>query len=139
MFNPFQYEYNWLAVIAMVVFSMALGFVWYAKGVFGNRWMRFVGLQEDDVKKGPGAGVWVGMIIGSFIETAILAWLVALTYSGTFFEGLLAGFYIWLGFVFTTYMASYMFARRPLGLLIIDTGYNLVFLAIAGGVLGAWQ
>ncbi len=37
----------WLAVVLAAVSSMVVGFIWYAKPVFGNRWMRLSGIKEE--------------------------------------------------------------------------------------------
>ena len=45
-------EINWLAVALAAVSSMVVGFIWYAKPVFGRRWMRLSGIREEDTQKG---------------------------------------------------------------------------------------
>jgi len=43
---------------------------------------------------------------------------------------------VWLGFVATTQTVNYGFGRRPLKLLLIDTGHCLVVQLLQGAVIG---
>lgn len=49
---------NWLAVVACVMVSMAVGFVWYNPKTFFPVWWKGIGKSESDV---PGTGGAMGM------------------------------------------------------------------------------
>jgi hypothetical protein len=34
---------NWLAIVAAILASVAIGFVWYMKPLFGNAWQKVWG------------------------------------------------------------------------------------------------
>ena len=54
-------------------------------------------------------------------------------------EGLLLGLIVGIGFVATSHASHYSFQGRPLKLYLINTGYPVLMLAIAGSILGVWQ
>ncbi|MDZ4752043.1 MAG: DUF1761 domain-containing protein [Flavobacteriales bacterium] len=41
---------NWLAIIVAVLASAVIGFIWYNPKVFGNAWMKSIGITMDDAK-----------------------------------------------------------------------------------------
>jgi len=43
---------------------------------------------------------------------------------------------VWLGFIATTQTVNYSFGKRPLKLLLIDSGHWLVVLLLQGAVIG---
>ena len=54
-------------------------------------------------------------------------------------EGLQTAFWLWLGFVATTQIATVIFEERKLGLYLLNIGYQLVGCAIAGVILAVWR
>lgn len=44
---------NWAVLVAALA-SMVIGYVWYAKPVFGTRWMMYTGMTDDKAKQGAG-------------------------------------------------------------------------------------
>jgi hypothetical protein len=53
-------------------------------------------------------------------------------------DGLLAGFFVWLGFVATTVSVNYALQMRPVELALIDGGHWVMVLLIMGAVIGAF-
>jgi hypothetical protein len=50
--------------------------------------------------------------------------------------GIISAAAVWLGFVATTQAVNYSFGKRPLKLLMIDSGHWLVVLLLQGVVIG---
>ena len=50
--------------------------------------------------------------------------------------GIISAAAVWLGFVATTQTVNYSFGKRPLKLLMIDSGHWLVVLLLQGLVIG---
>ena len=48
------------------------------------------------------------------------------------------GFAVWLGFVTTVQLTSVLFAKQPLKLYLINTGYQLVCYLVMGAILAVW-
>src|SRR6185503_20364275 len=93
---------NWLAVVLATASSMVVGTVWYARSVFGNRWMK---LAKVDPKRmaGEGAGKAIGVtIVVSFLTAFVLAHVSFLShehFNNNFLQdALTTAFWVWLGF-----------------------------------------
>ncbi|MBI3115329.1 MAG: DUF1761 domain-containing protein [Candidatus Kerfeldbacteria bacterium] len=132
-----DFDINWLAVLVVVAGSMALGFLWFGKVLFGKQWMAAIGKTEEDLKKGQSRAM-TGMVILSIVQVIILAHLVRWVGATTFSDGLIAGLLAWLGFSFTTGMMNGLFAQRSATAVWIEQLYYGVLLAFGGGVLAAW-
>ena len=53
--------------------------------------------------------------------------------------GLAAGLAVSLGFMATSRGTNYVYEKRPMALFLINSGYNVVFYAVAGALLGVWH
>lgn len=116
---------------------MFIGYIWYARPVFGNAWMKLIGKTEEQLKakQGPALGL---MLVLALLTSYVLANFVDYTSATSFMEGAVTGFWLWLGFVFTEMVATNIFAQRPFQLSVITASYQLVGLAVMGGILAAW-
>src|SRR5690606_17158500 len=56
-------EINWLAVLLAAVSSMVVGAIWYAKPVFGTRWMKLSGITDADTQKGAALALILTFIV----------------------------------------------------------------------------
>jgi len=135
---------NLVALAAAVVFNMLLGYIWYSKPVFGKMWQKLVGLSDKDMDGADKVTPMVAMLILAIVEIFVLNHFVA--YSAYFYPGysdvsvgLLTGLWIWVGFVFPVMASNYMFAQRRKKLVLIDSGYQLVVLLVAGVILSVWK
>jgi len=139
-----NYQYNYFAIFTMALVNVVLGGVWYAPKVFGDAWSKLAGMTQEKAKKGAGKALaWmVAMsILQAFVLSAVVQWVQAGT-GGlplNFFNGLMVGFYAWLGFTFTVVSSSYQFNQHPLKLYLIDLGYPLISMLVMGGVLAVWK
>lgn len=129
-------DINYGAVIAAMVVSMIIGSLWYSKIMFGKVWMKLAGLKENEMGSG-NFGYLVTAVL-SLVQAWILAHFVQYAGSGTFAEGAITGFWLWLGFMAITSAVNFVFEGRPWKLWKINAGYFLVVLAINGGLLAVW-
>jgi hypothetical protein len=53
--------------------------------------------------------------------------------------GIQTAFWLWLGFIVTTQAATVIFELRPLGLYLLNIGYQFVGCALAGAILAVWR
>lgn len=129
---------NYWAIIATTVFSMVLGSIWYSKVLFGNAWMRLVGLNPDKMKDGAMTAMVV-MLIGAFVQSYVFAHVTDAFQGDTFMEGVTGGFFMWLGFVAAVSISEVFFNKRPWKLWLITAGYQFVNLIVGGVILSLWQ
>lgn len=131
-------QINWLAVLLAFIATMAIGFVWYMPAVLGNRWMAAIGKTEDDLKNmSGGAGIWVPMMVAAALTAILLAVLI----SKLGLDNALAGgwFALVLALVFRAggHVIHNGFAGRPAAVTIIDSGHDLLAMAVSGAIIGA--
>jgi hypothetical protein len=131
---------NFFAVVVATVCAFFLGFIWYSF-LFGKRWMKELGLNEADLKKGANMGMIFGTtLVLTFVMCIGLAmlWHAEDIDTLTWQVGLLHGLLIGLFFVATSTAINYLYQRKSLVLWAIDAGYQVCFLALMGAILGAW-
>ncbi|MCC2111336.1 MAG: DUF1761 domain-containing protein [Hyphomicrobiales bacterium] len=130
-----------LAVILAAIAGFAVGSVWY--GVLGKQWMTAVGLTEADIRRRgngrPPIMPFVTAAIADLVMAAMLAGIIGHLGENqvTIWNGIVSGFFCWIGFIATTIAVNNAFAMRPMELTAIDAGHWLVVLLVMGTVIGA--
>ena len=134
---------NYVAMLAVVIVSMALGAVWYSPLLFGKIWMKHMGLHEknkeemEKMKKEAGPA-YAGTIITSFVMAYVMSHFVDYLQITTAMAGAITGFWLWIGFVATASLSGYLFEKKHLALYLINNGFNLVNMTLAGAILAVW-
>ncbi len=129
-------EVNWLAIVVAAVANMVLGALWYAPSFFGKAWMKLTGLSVESLEQAKKAGMAKSYLF-MFLSSLLMGYILALFLGGaaTVFNGLQAGFWLWLGFVATTSLGSVLFEKQPFGLYAIHNGYHLASLLAMGAII----
>ena len=127
-------QVNYLAVLLAAVCAMVIGSLWYGP-LFGNQWMKLVGLSKADINKGEMPKMYGAMMLGAIIEAYVLSHFIHYAGAYTLINGMKTGAWAWLGFAAATSIGNYLFAKRPMKLYYIDTGYALVNLLAMGAIL----
>ena len=128
---------NYLAVAAAAVASYIIAAIWYG-AIFAKIWMRLTGIT--DMKPAPLNMVL--MLISSFVMAYVLhhsivfgdAYLKTSGISG----GLSGAFFLWLGFIATTTLATKLYEKKPWGLWILDNAFWLISLSVMATILSVW-
>ncbi len=124
-----MYNINYLAIFTAAAAALALGKVWYSGRLFGRRSRRVSRFGSVNLISGA----------GYVVMALVFALLVSVIGVATWVEGAVLGFLLWLGFIFTTGLIANMYTRRGLSRFLIDTGYQLAYLLLMGGILGGWR
>jgi hypothetical protein len=137
MINP---DTNWLLVIGAAVSSMILGVLWYSPVLFGKEWMALMKIKKDDIEKNKKGmtKTYVLSMIAAFIMAFVLKQFIDLFYVVNFYDAIQLGFWIWLGFVATTMIASVLYEKKPWSLFIINSGYQLASILLMSVILSYW-
>lgn len=132
---------NYWAVLVSGVAMMVLGGLWYSPLLFGNIWIKLSGFSQKDMEKAKQKGMAASYFF-NFVATLVMAYILAhfVDYvdATTWQDGLLAGFWIWLGFIATVSLASVLWEGKPFSLYLINIAYYLVGLPIMGVILTLW-
>lgn len=131
------FDINWWALVVVLAINIILGFLWFGKALFGRRWMQLIGKTEEELKAKQSSGL-APMPILAFIGALILANVVYWAGAATVMEGILVGFWVWLGFYFAPVFMNYLFGQRNVALFWVEGGYTLVTWLIAGALFAAW-
>lgn len=130
------------AVIVATLVHFILGGLWYSPLLFGNKFLQIIGWTPQQLEqiqaKGPAKELIIAFVT-SLILVYILAHFVQYTKATNALAGIQTAFWLWLGFIATTNIATVLFEQRPLGLYLINVGYQLVACALAGAILAVWR
>ena len=131
-----------LGIVVSVIATMALGMFWYSPAGFGKTWIKLQGWTEKSLKaqqkkamKEGMAGTWLLGIVSNIVWVGVLALFLAEMNVTTLPAAHLLAFWVWLGFVATTQLASFLWERKPFKLFLFNTAYNLIALLIAATIL----
>lgn len=134
-------EINWLAVLLADISSMVIGAIWYAKPVFGRRWMRLTGLTDESMRTGAALPLIITFVV-SFFTAAVLAGSAAIAqhfYEGNFFlNAVLTAVILWIGFTASRLITHDLFDRRPSSLTTLNLAHELVTVVVMGVIIGAF-
>jgi hypothetical protein len=132
-------QINWLAVLLAAASAMVVGFIWYAKPVFGRIWMQLAGLTEAKLQKNM---VWpmVTAAAGSLLTAYVLAHVSFLAHSffqnSYLMDALSTAFWMWLGFSLTTLVIHNSFEQKPWNLTWLAAFNRLVTIMVMGLIIG---
>jgi hypothetical protein len=130
------------AVIVATLVHFILGGLWYSPLLFGNKFLQIIGWTPQQLEQLQAKGSAKDLIVAfvtSLVLVYILAHFVQYTKATNALAGIQTAFWLWLGFIATTNIATVLFEQRPLGLYLINVGYQLVACALAGLILAVWR
>lgn len=133
-------EINYWAVLVAGIAAFMLGAVWYT-ALFGSMRTGLLKLTEEQIKQAEKAMPVTLSIL--FICYVVIAFVMAAAASGwgidSAAQGALLGVLLWLGFSVALGLTGHVSSVNPLGVFLIDAGYQLVFLVMTGAIIGAWR
>jgi hypothetical protein len=130
---------NWLAVIVSVIASMIIGSIWFHPAVFYKPWLATLGKTWENRMQGSAVPLYTFSIIAAFVEVVALAFMLKTMGAVGAAAGAAAGFMLWLGFVAPTNLVNKLFSGQGWKGWLIEAGEHLVYLLVAGAILGAWR
>ena len=137
----FSFDVNIWAVLAAAVSQFIIGMLWYSPALFGNAWMKMVGISKSDMakaqKKGMAGQMLVGFL-GSIVMAFVLGMLLPVFAVVDWQSALQAVFWLWLGFVGTVSLGSVLWEGRPSCLWFLNNAYQLVAIYVMALVITYW-
>jgi hypothetical protein len=134
---------NLLAVFVAAIATMVVGFLWYSPLLFARPWMVLMGYDPNDkakleeMRKSAGKS-YAASFVASLVSAFVLAKIIDVTTVDRALYGMKIGFAVWLGFVATAQLTEVLFAKKPVKLYFINTGYQLVCYLAMGAILAVW-
>jgi len=128
---------NIWSLLAAVIASMVIGFVWYSPILFGKQWRMLSGISPKKIKAANMPLLYSKSFIAVFIMVYILAQLEYLVLVSNAAEGATLGAMVWLGFVAATTVNTVLFEKKSWTLFFINSGYHLACLLVSGAILAS--
>lgn len=128
-------DLNWLAVLVAALSGFAIGSLWYGP-LFQKPWMKFSGVTQEKAAQGNMPLIFGGAYVLNLVGAIGLG--LILVDSNGWTSGVHVGAFVGLFFVATALGVIYLFEQRPLGLWLVNAGYQIVNFAAMGAILGAW-
>ncbi|MEO8485309.1 MAG: DUF1761 domain-containing protein [Betaproteobacteria bacterium] len=123
-----------VVVAAIIYFSIGAG--WYS--TFATPWLAGIGKTMADLQAmNSGSLPYVVGFVAVLVECALLAMLVARTGCTGWLNGAKLGAVLAIGIVGAQLALNYAFEARSVTLWLINAGYALVGLVVAGAIIGA--
>lgn len=131
-------QVNLLAVVLAMVSSMVVGMVWYARPVFGNKWIKLAKVDMD--KNASAVTPIVLTAVMSLITAYVLAYVAFLYqhfYGNGFLEAsLMTALWAWLAFTAARMVTHDLFEGRPAALTVLNIAHELVTFMAMGLIIG---
>lgn len=130
---------NWLAILVASLAYFALGAIWYS-ALFSKQWVALnnVDVNAPDAKKG-----MVQTFVTSILMNIVTSTALYVLMRGMEIHGLMNGIKMGLlcGFAFSTMTMAMglMYLKKPFMLYVIECGYQLAGIVLAGAIIGAWR
>ena len=124
-----------LAVVVATIACMALGFTWYSPNVFGNTWMKLVGMDKSQVND---ADMKCGMKIGllaTLINVFFLSVILHMVGTESVGHAAKVATVLWAATVLPGELHGVAWEKRPMQLLYINAGNALVTYILAAAIL----
>lgn len=157
-------EPNYLAILVAALSSFVVGAVWYNPKIFGNAWMREIGMTEEHAKKANMAKVFglafvFAVMLAFFMPTIVIHQVGAVQLAGgnandtaflaymqvhgeafrTFKHGALHGFIAALFIVLPVIATNALFEQKSFKYVAITSGYWVVVMTIMGAIICGWK
>ena len=132
-----SFPINYLALVAATVARGAIGWLWYSPFLFLKPWMQLSGKTHDGMQGGMGKAIAIETA-GNFVMAFVLVHAVHYAGATTAATGAAVGFFNWLGFILTIALTGAAYEGRPLKLVAINTGHQLVGLLVMGAIVAVW-
>ena len=126
-----------MGIVGASVVNMIIGMVWYSSWLFGAYWLRLIqGLPPQfQPRKDKVATAMIGSTVTAVIMAAIMACFIDRLHIISLASAFHFGWMVWLGFVATTTLQPVLFSQWPLGLYVVNNGFNLVAMIAMSVVL----
>ncbi len=132
---------NYPAVIVAAIVHFMIGGLWYGP-LFDKKFIELIGwtpAQLEQIAAQSHARELAFAFLCSLVLVYILAHFIQYTKAGGVAGGMQTAFWLWLGFVATTQLATVLFEQRKLGLYLLNVSYQLVASLICGAILAVWK
>ena len=140
MFNQVLSHINWLHIVVATLAYFALGAIWYSPLLFVKKWIELLNIDVNaaDAKKGMVA-IFAASLILMLVATTGLAIFMQILPAVDVIGGIKLSLLISICFSTTAVSINYVYTKKPFLLYLIDCGYHITGITVAGAILSAWH
>jgi hypothetical protein len=129
---------NYVAVLVAALSGFAVGAIWYGP-LFGRQWMMAAGPPPEETPRFNIPGVYALTFVLSLLAALVLALVINQVHADGVLDGARISFLLWLGFILPVRVTEALFNGTNMRLVMIDSGYRLVWAVVMGVILAAWH
>lgn len=127
-----------LSVLIAALLNMVVGSIWYAPKVFGNIWMKEVGLKKGKITKDHMISAMITSFL-CYLVTGYVLLQMPRAFSGSLQDMLASVIVIWVGFIAAVRLSHYAYEQKSFRLFWIVSLHDLAGLLVMGLVFFYWK
>lgn len=104
--------------------TIPVGFLWYSPAFFANPWIELNAISAKKMKNGPGVMPFLFTLLTSLVLACLMGLLIKYLNIRTVSDAWRIGTLLWFGFDFMPSVTRALFSKKPLALVLIDTGHQ---------------
>lgn len=128
-----MFHIDFLTVLVAAIVYLIVKALWYSPYLFGKTWQQLKGIKSQDMRNkhiGHLLNFLVGLVLSYFLS------LIEIYIGATsFWDGIVAGFVLWFGFVFTTQISTVIWVKNTFKAFLIRNGFLLLIFMVMGAIL----
>jgi len=124
-----------IGIVAATAAGMILGALWYSPLLFGRAWMESIGKTEEEL--GSARGPMIGSVLACLLTALALGFLLSAAGVRSPGDGALLGLVVGLGIVFPALLSDNLFCGWGRRLLLIQSGYRVLYIVVMSVILTA--
>ncbi len=133
-----DFQIRWTEILLVALARNLLGLAWYSPLLFGPAWARHLGCSQQAMRQR-----LLRVLPLEYACSCIIAFVLAqvLNFSGAidWVMGVVVGFLMWAGFIAAATPNQVLYARRPVVVYFIDSGFHLASLLGMGVLIATWR
>jgi Protein of unknown function (DUF1761) len=129
---------NYLAIFVTTIVTFGIGAVWYS-ALFSKPWQKETGLTDKQIADGDPLKTYGGSFVCFFLLNVFLAAIFNELQPSEWMEGAIIGLQTAVLINIATIAITYLYQYKSLKLWLIDSGYHVVLMTVAGAILAVWN
>lgn len=134
-------SFSWAAILVAALTAWLVGALWYSPVLFAKAWAKAHGYTPEKIAamQANAARAYAGSFVAFLLIATVLSVFLDRLGADSLHDGAGWGLHAWLGFALPIGFTANLYSDKSIMAFVIDAGYQLVYLAAMGAILGAWR